>query len=110
MKQTNNFPTIHEMESAILYWMADNYGKCEYQKDSNTFLAVTYIQIPHYDSGGSVDCADFKPQVYNISFKEAYDMYVDMKKDMDEIQRQVADSIPVPVYPCCPDEDFDLPF
>ena len=110
MKQTNNFPTIREMESAILYWMADNNGKCEYQMDSNTFLAVTYIQIPHYDSGGSIDCADFEPQVYNISFKEAYDMYVDMQKDMDEIQHQIADSIPVPVYPCYPDEDFDLPF
>lgn len=88
--------------------MADDYGKCEYQKDSNTFLAISYVQVLHYDSGGGIDCADFIPQVHNISFKEAYNMFIDMQKDMDEIQHQVANYIPVCAYHS--NEDFDLPF
>jgi hypothetical protein len=87
--------------------MADNYGKCDYQQDSHTFLATEFNQIAHYDSGGGIDAIDFEPIEHIISFKEAYNMYVNV---MEFMNTQII--VPSePVAPYCPTEDdIELPF
>lgn len=102
-----SFPTIKQMEDAILFWMADNYGKCDYQQDSHTFLATEFNQIAHYDSGGGIDAIDFEPIEHIISFKEAYNMYVNV---MEFMNTQII--VPSePVAPYCPiEDDIELPF
>lgn len=106
--KTVEFPTIKQMEGAILFWMADNYGKCDYQQDSHTFLATEFRQTAHYDSGGGIDAIDFKPIEHIISFKEAYNLYVSV---LEFMETQVIVPYPEPVAPYGPvEDDIELPF
>lgn len=103
------FPTIRQMEDAILFAMADCNGKCEYHEDTHTFVAVEMIPYPVRDSGGSIDSIGFKPAEYSISFQEGYNYWVAM---MDLIEEKCS-PIPAPIAPNYrwPElEDEDLPF
>jgi hypothetical protein len=103
----SEFPTIKQIEDAILFAMNDNYGKCEYHQDTHTFIAVEMIPYPVRDSGGSIDSIGFEPVEHSISFQEGYQYWVAM---MDFIEEKVT-PIPVPVIPRYPVyEDNDLPF
>jgi len=101
------FPTIKQMENAILFAMADNNGKCEYHQDTHTFIAVEMIPIPCRDSGGSIDSVDFELVEHSISFQEGYHYWVSM---MDFIEEKCS-PIPAPVAPWYGVvEDDGLPF
>lgn len=102
------FPTIRQLENTILFWMADNYGKCEYNKETYTFTATEFIQTVCRDSGGSIDSIDFHPVHHNISFSEAYKMWVEAEKFQEEVNKQF-DNIPEPM-PIVKEEAFELPF
>lgn len=104
-----DFPTIKQMESAILFWMADNYGKCDYQTDSHTFLAIEFIQTACYDSGGGIDSVDFQPLEHTLSFKEAYNCWVSVHEFMEKVN-QGFQTIPEPVAPYTSTDDIELPF
>ena len=102
-----NFPTIKQMENAILFAMNDNYGKCEYHQDTHTFTAVELVPFAVRDSGGSIDSVDFEEVSHNISFQEAYHYWLAM---IEFIENKVQ-PIPAPVMPKYSYEEFeDLPF
>lgn len=103
------FPTIKQLENAILFWMADCYGKCEYNKETHTFLATEYIQTPCYDSGGGIDSIDFSPVHHNISFLEAYEIWSKYRRIQEEVNKQF-DNIPEPICSFVEEEAFELPF
>lgn len=100
------FPTIKQMENAILFAMSDNNGKCEYHQDTHTFIATEYVLYPVRDSGGSIDSIGFNPVEHSISFQEGYHYWVAM---MDFIEEKVS-PIPAPVAPWYGAIDDDLPF
>ena len=101
------FPTIKQMEEAILFAMADCNGKCEYHEDTHTFTAIEYVPYPVRDSGGSIDSIGFEPVEHSIGFQEGYHYWVAM---MDLIEGTVT-PIPAPMIPRYPTyEDDDLPF
>lgn len=101
------FPTIKQMEEAILFAMEDCNGKCEYHEDTHTFTAIEYVPYPVRDSGGSIDSMGFEPVEHSIGFQEGYHYWVAM---MDLIEGTV-NPIPAPVIPRYPTyEDDDLPF
>lgn len=113
MKKTK-FPTIKELEDAILFAMNDNYGRCNYQQDSYTFLAVEMVPYPVKDSGGSIDSIDFREEYHTISFREAYQYWEGFYAFVNNLP-----SVPVPVpVPITPINDYrsniieddDLPF
>ena len=104
----SHFPTIREMENAILFVMGDNMGKCNYQQDSYTFLAVEMVPYPVRDDGGSIDSIDFDPIEHTFSFKEAYNMWESMEELFKQIQKGVAPK-PVSPYPTTEIDDI-LPF
>lgn len=102
-----DFPTIKQMEEAILFAMTDCNGKCEYHEDTHTFVAIEYVPYPIRDSGGSIDSIGFEPVEHSIGFQEGYHYWVAM---MDLIEGTV-NPIPAPVIPKYPTyEDDDLPF
>ena len=104
-----DFPTIKQMEEAILFAMADCNGKCEYHQDTHTFLATEMVPYPVRDSGGSIDSMGFEPVEHSISFQEGYHYWVAM---MDFIEEKVT-PIPAPINPHPIFEGFtesDLPF
>lgn len=100
------FPTIKQMEDAILFAMADNNGKCEYHQDTHTFLATEMVPYPVRDSGGSIDSIGFELVEHSISFQEGYHYYVAM---IDFIEGKVT-PIPAPVATWYGPIDDDLPF
>ena len=100
------FPTIKQMQDAILFAMSDNNGKCEYREDTHTFIATEMVPYPVRDSGGSIDSVDFEPIEHTISFQEGYHYWVAM---MDFIEEKVT-PIPAPVAPWYGPIDDDLPF
>ena len=104
---SREFPTIKQIEDAILFAMGDNNGKCEYLDDTHTFIATEYVPYPVRDSGGSIDSIGFEPVEHSISFQEGYHYWVAM---MDFIEEKVS-PIPAPVCPWYPEIDnTDLPF
>ena len=106
---TNEFPTIKQMENAILFAMDDCNGKCEYHQDTYTFIAVEYVPYPVRDSGGSIDSIEFEEVKHEIPFQEGYHYwlaFVDFVEDR-------CHPIPAPVCPHYryPEFEFDdLPF
>ena len=106
---TNEFPTIKQMENAILFAMDDCNGKCEYHQDTYTFIAVEYVPYPTRDSGGSIDAIGFEEVVHEISFQEGYHYWLAL---MDFVEEK-CNPIPAPVCPRYryPElEEDDLPF
>lgn len=105
-----NFPTIKQMENAILFAMNDNYGKCEYHQDTHTFLATEFVAYPVRDDGGSIDSIGYEPIEHEITFKEAYDYW----RAFEDFVNGIASPLPAPVTPISPfyNEvlDDDLPF
>ena len=102
------FPSIKQMEDAILFAMNDACGKCEYNQDTHIFLATEMIPYPVRDSGGSIDSIDYKIVEHSIGFQEAYNYWVVM---MDFIEGKCS-PIPAPVAPNYrwPELNDDLPF
>lgn len=102
-----DFPTIKQMEEAILF-AAGSDVKCEYCQDIHTFFTTELIPYPVRDSGGSIDSIGFEENVIPIDFQQAYHYWVAM---MDELEGKVT-PIPAPVAPqYCPDYEIDdLPF
>lgn len=106
----NNFPTIKQMENAVLFAMNDNNGKCEYHQDTHTFVAIEYVPYPIRDSGGSIDSVGFKPIEHEITFKEAYNYW----RALEDFINDNINPMPAPVTPIAPfynnNLDNDLPF
>ena len=104
-----NFPTIKQMEEAVLFAMSDNNGKCEYHQDTHTFIATELIPYPVRDDGGSIDSVGYREEIHNISFQEAYHYWLAM---IEFIEGKVQ-PIPAPVMPrysTIEYEDEELPF
>lgn len=105
-----NFPTIKQMQDAILFAMDDVNGKCEYNTNTHTFIATENVPYPVY-YGGSMDSVDFEAIVHSITFKEAYDYW----RAFVDFVNGIATPLPAPIgpfaLPCVENyEDFDLPF
>ena len=101
------FPTIKQIEDAILFAMSDNNGKCEYHQDTHTFIATELVPIVCRDDGGSIDSIDYIETPHTISFQDGYHYWVAM---MDFINN-IPNPIPAPVAPWYGVvEDDGLPF
>ena len=102
-----NFPTIREMENAILFAMGD--GKVHYQQETMSFLAIEMIPYPVRDDGGSIDSIDFEKVEHTISFQEGYQYWVAMNDFFNGMETP----LPAPICPrlAYPEFEFDdLPF
>lgn len=103
------FPTIKQMEDAILFAMCDNNGKCEYHQDTHTFLTIEMIPYPVKDSGGAIDSMGFEPMEHTIGFQEGYHYWVAMMDLMEDKCTPIPAHI-APKYTFPELYEDDLPF
>lgn len=105
------FPTIKELEDAILYTMGYGMSTCEYHQSDNTFYAVEYVPCIVRDSGGGIDSVEFNPEEHYIPFVQAYRWWEEIQHLEEELRecRNVFPPQPVSQVSAMED-DIELPF
>ena len=101
-------PEPEEIIEAILFSMADNYAKCIYDKDTNSFIATQPITSLRKDDGGAIESEEVVDvDEYTISYEEG----ITYLKAMLDFLNELKSPTPAPVSPWFPSpEDDELPF